>query len=519
MKMTKTVYGKFVFFLIDMSTTCWSLWQRMPPRYQLTSRREELDLADERCRTPGPTPRGQRQSASRGASTTATRTTFTDIPPRNSRDVTGNGKRSQFPNRKSGYIDHFKTQQRVNSAKVKFSSNPPTSPFSPRERASTAPQFPVTKLENSVSGQELSASNVQDICSEHKTTGGRIRAPTVRPKHAITDLDEATALLTENKSVLKDTSQRRLNVRETTEGTMYIDNGKVFFIKRSRHDPTNLLKSRTTDGGFLASIRKDYLKKSKYIATKGEKLEQEDSPTLQHERVYYNQKVGHILDYYSRDDEDRMSIDDLAKYTRSSPRTAFSRSVSPRSSKVRKLYFAPDQDDLSPRRSPDLLEDPNINSYMKVNFQSKLHDRKFYLRTPNKPELHNLSTTDIDNCKCGICKIEMQLSLMEKLGIGYPFAKQVDLQKQTILESTTQKAADENRDIERGGPIPEVEEITTDGAKTSAGAAENINHPENSSITITVPGMNIEREGTQTESMVDTSRNLQPTPLPSALID
>lgn len=95
----------------------------------------------------------------------------------------------------------------------------------------------------------------------------------------------------------------------------------------------------------------------------------------------------------------------------------------------------------------------------------------------------------------------------------------IDLQKQTILESTTQKAADENRDIERGGPIPEVEEITTDGAKTSAGAAENINHPENSSITITVPGMNIEREGTQTESMVDTSRNLQPTPLPSALID
>lgn len=109
--------------------------------------------------------------------------------------------------------------------------------------------------------------------------------------------------------------------------------------------------------------------------------------------------------------------------------------------------------------------------------------------------------------------------MMEKLGIGYPFAKQVELQKQTILESTTQKTADENRDSEIGGPIPEVDEKTTAGTKTAAGAAENINQPENSSITITVPGMNLEREGTQTESMVDTSRTLQPTPFPSALID
>nr|XP_022336387.1 uncharacterized protein LOC111132825 isoform X2 [Crassostrea virginica] len=506
----------------DMSTTCWSLWQRMPPRYQLTSRREEVDVPDERCRTPVPTPRSQRPGAKRGAITIATKTTFTELPQRNTRDVQSSGRRSHFPNRKSGYIDHFKTQQRVNSAKVKFSSNPPTSPFSPRERASTAPHFPVTKLETSVSGPEISAANVRDICSEHKATGGRIRTPIGRQRQTATDLEDATTLFTESKSILKDASQRRLNVRETAEGTMYLDNGKVFFIKRSRHDPTNLLKSRSSDGGFLASIRKDYLKKPKYLATKGEKPEQEDSSTLQHERVYYNQKVGHILDYYSRDDEDRLSIDDLAKYTRSSPRTAFSRNASPRSSKVRKLYFAPDADELSPRRSPDMLDDPNINSYMKVNFQSKLYDRKFYLRTPNKPNEH-FSTTDIDNCKCGICKIEMQLSLMEKLGIGYPFAKmqtqQIAVQKQTTQEGSTHNVAEDNPETgnQDGNMLMEESRESTNGSK--AGEANSNKQPENSSITITVPGMNLEREGTQTESMIETARTPYTTPVPNTLVN
>jgi hypothetical protein len=435
------------------------------------------------------------------------------MPPRKS----SGGKRFPFPNRKSGYIDHFKTQQRVNSAKVKFSSNPPISPYSPRERASTAPHFPVTKFDNSSSGQEITTANVQDICSEHKATGGRIRTSAGRQTQTSMDLEDAASLFTESKSLLRDTSQRRFNVRETAEGTMYIDNGKVFFIKRSRNDPTNLLKSRTSDGGFLASIRKDYLKKPKYITAKGEKPEQEDNTVLQHERVYYNQKVGHILDYYCRDDEDRLSIDDLAKYTRSSPRaTTFSRNVSPRTSRVRKLYIAPDQDEISPRgRSPELLEDPNINSYIKVNFQSKLHDRKFYLRTPAvKPDFHNLSTTDIDNCKCGICKIEMQLSLMEKLGIGYPLTKSqtqgVAAQNQTKQEIPTQKIKDDSRETQKD-TIPQNEGRSGSDIKTTTVVAKQ---QENSPITITVPGMNLEREGTQTESIIDTARTPLPTPVP-----
>lgn len=501
-----------------MSTTCWSLWQRMPPRYQLTSRRDEADIPVERCRTPGTTPRNKRDV--RGGTTTSTRrnATFTDMPPRNPRDSIG-GRRFQFPNRKSGYIDHFKTQQRVNSAKVKFSSNPPMSPYSPRERASTAPHFPVTKLENSVSGQEITTTNVQDICSEHKATGGRIRTSAGRQTQTSMDLEDAASLFTESKSLLKDTTQRRFNVRETAEGTMYIDNGKVFFIKRSRNDPTNLLKSRTTDGGFLASIRKDYLKKPKYIAVKGEKPEQDESSVLQHERVYYNQKVGHILDYYCRDDEDRLSIDDLAKYTRSSPRATFSRNMSPRTSRVRKLYIAPDQDEVSPRgRSPEMLEDPNINSYMKVNFQSKLHDRKFYLQTPVKPNFHNLSTTDIDNCKCGICKIEMQLSLMEKLGIGYPLTKSQNLdvedQHQTKQEIPTQRIKEEIRETVKE-TIPQKDGQTGSDIKATTGIAFDVKkQQDNSLITITVPGMNLEREGTLTESVIDTSRTPLPTPVP-----
>ncbi|XP_062570121.1 uncharacterized protein LOC134232191 isoform X2 [Saccostrea cucullata] len=498
-----------------MSTTCWSLWQRMPPRYQLTSRREEVENPDgERCRTPGPTPRSRRGPRGGGTTSTLRSASFTEMPPRNNKNVQGSGRRFQFPNRKSGYIDHFKTQQRVNSAKVKFSSNPPISPYSPRERASTAPHFPITKLETSASREELSATNVHDICSEHKATGGRIRTPIGRQREASMELEDASSLLVDSKSFLRDSSQRRFNVRETAEGTMYIDNGKVFFIKRSRNDPTNLLKTRTTDGGFLASIRKDYLKKPKYIAIKGEKSEQDESPALQHERVYYNQKVGHILDYYSRDDEDRLSIDDLAKYTRSSPRSTFSRSASPRSSKVRKLYFASDQEELSPRRSPDTLEDPNINSYMKVNFQSKLYDRKFYLRTPAKTDLHSLSTADIDNCKCGICKIEMQLSLMEKLGISYPLSKlqnqQVDAQKQTSQGLPTQTTPDAKRETENEIKSREKEEISH--AKTTDGLPEANRQHENSQITVTVPAM--EREGTQTESVIDTSRTPLPTLLP-----
>lgn len=57
------------------------------------------------------------------------------------------------------------------------------------------------------------------------------------------------------------------------EGIMYIDSGKVFFIKRFRYDFMNLLKFWIMDGGFFVSIWKDYFKKLKYIVIKGEKLE------------------------------------------------------------------------------------------------------------------------------------------------------------------------------------------------------------------------------------------------------
>ncbi|KAK3094733.1 hypothetical protein FSP39_005545 [Pinctada imbricata] len=540
------------------TSTCWSLWQRMPPRYQLTSRiTEEMEeeLYNEERTKPSPRTRSPRRTRTPRTPKETThrplpeaeikRPTIAGCNPTGSCNTPSNNRRFNFPNRKSSYIDHFKTQKRVNSARVKFSTDPPSPPYHPKEkeRATTAPTFPLSsasRLSESM-GQLAESSSMcshQSVCSQHRESSrlSIVGSRTDLDSQTDLDLDDKMSISTHSNKTPKEQTRRKFNIRETDEGTMYIDNGKVIYFKKSRHSPSVLLKSRLSDGSFLASIRREYLSKPKIIAMSTEKLNPTEERLLQRERVYYNQKVGHILDYYCMEDEDRISIDDINKYTQGSPRSLHSsRQRSPRNPRVRRIYFDPTtqfNDGVSPQHplhgsvSPvNPEDDPNLNSYMKVNKKLKLHDRKFYLRTPhsNTDSRSNITQADIDNCKCGICRIEMQLSLMAQLGIR----KNAHVQtiEEAFIEATGNHLYDSKRDVTEDAELsskekeqPKIRHTDNTGEQVSNSdhASDKINSnataSEPSTIEVTVPGMHFERElseATCLESGAATARTNQ----------
>ena len=546
--------------ILEMTaSTCWSPWQKMPTRYQLTAKSiEDEDIyPEERCKSPRvksprrvKTPKPNRGCAHRYIPEAEIPTpSIAGCNPSSCHTPTNN-RRLNFPNRKSGYIDHYKTQQRVISARVKFSTEPPQAPYYPkdRERATTAPAFPVTSSSNLNDGVRKSSESLtqcghqtQNICPHHlqeHTGSSIISGKNENESQTCIEFDDKISLISSHQS---SKTQRKFNIQETADGTLYIDNGKVVFFKKSRNNPAVLLKSRLSDGSFLASIRREYLSQSKCIAMSQASVTPTEERLVQRERVYYNQKVGHILDYYCTDDEDRLSIDDINKLTRGTPKGNNSRLKSPRNSKVRRIYFDPNAKTkdgpasnhmIHGWNSPvtgDEIEDPNFNSYMKVNKKLKLHDRKFYLRTPHstadvKP---GITQYDIDNCKCGICRIEMQLSLMAQLGI----TKNAHVQtvEDFIRENRNDKPQKEptNEKIVRPrlpSKTEETQSIKTQSIKSSKTevrptdadevksepSTTNVTNPESTTIEVTVPGMGRETSDlTQVDSALNTARTAQ----------
>ncbi|XP_069140727.1 uncharacterized protein [Argopecten irradians] len=510
----------------DMTT--WSLWQKMPPRYQLTTRSplesEETEVfIDDRPRTPR-TPRPMTSPRMQGDTTPRpTPRAYIAGSPRQGEARTTNHpnmRRPLFPGRKSSYIDHIKTQKRVNSARIKMATNP-SATERPKQRAKTAPI-------NSPRGSEVCHGSRTESISQQQNRGisGSLKTESTGELSTKIDLSADVIGLEDDRSSSgtsgysqREIPPRKFIVRETEEGTLYIDNGKVVFFRKPRKNGTDLMKVNVSGasekGGFLASIRREYLNKPRYLAntTKkhGGRTSASEDRLIQRERLTYNQKVGHILDYYSSDDEDQISMDDLSRYTKSPKswrNTPNTRELSPR---VRKIYL-----DENPRRDRrhtshqyDVMDDPS--TYLKLTSQSKLHDRKFFLRTPGfqmlVPGAQGITAANFEkNCKCGMCRIEMQISLLAQLGIPFPVEEQfVD---ENFVRPTPSKQTDPDIQTETKTPQTEIKnEVTKPQTST---VPEVPSRPEQV-LTITLPEMTSEREATDVsarESARETYRSV-----------
>lgn len=398
------------FLITDMATSAsWTLWKRLPPRYQL-SVRTFVDEDDLIRHSPPGSPKTQRRGSPRHprSENKSPRPPITSPTPANKRsiknipDISENENHierpvspsgSYFPYRKSGYIDHFKTQQRVNSARAMMVADDRSRSPSPNGRMSktSAPEAKINK-DTSMATTEIQHSIKR--CEHHKVKTG--------------EEDQDTYLQYSNKI-----EQRKYLVRETDEGTMYIDKGKIIYFRRYKSSPVSQTSNftRYNDGGYLASIRREYLTKPRLLAMGPKRKTFKDETKVFEERENYNRKVANILDYYSYPDEDSISLDDLTKYTSSGRKVNSPRkqaSMSPKN--VKRIYFAypKSEHEVRPVPVPDMQTDPG--SYFKVNQQSKLHDRNFYLKTPGHKS--SFRETNILDCACGMCRIEMQLALM-----------------------------------------------------------------------------------------------------------
>ncbi|XP_033757264.1 LOW QUALITY PROTEIN: uncharacterized protein LOC117339660 [Pecten maximus] len=496
----------------DMTT--WSLWQKMPPRYQLTTRsplesEEPEVLIDDRPRTPR-TPRPMTSPRSQGDTNArpSPRAYIAGSPRQGETRTTNvpNMRRPLFPGRKSSYIDHVKTQKRVNSARIKLAANPSPTTRPSRQRAKTAPLNSPRSAEVYCSSRAGSISQQQnrDTSESLKTESTGEFSTKIDLSPDVIGLDDDRSSSGASGFSQREIPPRKFIVRETDEGTLYIDNGKVVFFRKTRQNGTDLMKingvGSSEKGGFLASIRREYLNKPRYLAntmkTHGRTSTSEDR-LIQRERLTYNQKVGHILDYYSSDDEDQISMDDLSRYTKSPKswrNTSSTRELSPR---VRKIYL-----DENPRRDRrhasshyDVMDDQS--AYLKLTSQSKLHDRKFYLRTPGfqmlVPGAQGITAANFEkNCKCGMCRIEMQISLLAQLGIQFPV--QEAFAEEHFVKQNPTKQAEEDTQTENKTSQTEIKIVEKEKAQTS-NIAEVPSRPEQV-LTITLPEMTSEREAT-----------------------
>ncbi|XP_052773470.1 uncharacterized protein LOC128212188 isoform X2 [Mya arenaria] len=469
-----------------MSTVqTWTLWQRMPPRYQLTAKTIPDDVDEliavgnssdrsftpRKFPSPRPTSSTGRQSAqnsSRPRSRTERRTssketttgktydvilTLHDTDPiysqrehvsnrenfmlssnvsetekNNMNDLVSNTKSAfSFPKRNSDYVSTFQKQCRVNSARRRLAEVPPT-PIVPVSRSSqngeenngraqTAPVFPVTSAEILKNRRHTSNDSAR-LLQEPKVSRQFLNA---RPKTFIEPnkidmfhFDDTKSVSSSSSSPFTrefDNKQKKYHVQDTNRATVYIDNGKVMYFGKSRHDLTQLLKTQTLRANkascFLAEIRRDYLKHPKYDrrrTTNLQKLFENDPRRIASERIDYNRRVEHILSYY----------DDPNIPQPPSRPTSPERIKSPKGARFKGLSLTPN---VSPSRPPSRagspvpeLYDVSSGDFILLNKQSRLHDRQFYLKTPGMH--HGQTMAEIEKCRCTMCRMELQLALV-----------------------------------------------------------------------------------------------------------
>lgn len=427
-----------------MSTVqTWTLWQRMPPRYQLTTK-SMLDDPDElvaignsaeRVITPrkssSPRPYSAGPKSPRQTLSASERENFmlsSSVPESVQNEVKESVKGSQpkgfsFPKRNSDYINTFQKQRKVNSARRRLAEAPPipnqssTQPSDApvAQRAKTAPVFPVTSPDaHKGRRSKLSdSSNLQEAVTCKNVTNLKSKSVSDTSKVDMFQFEDMKSVSSSSGSVQQKTQElepkaKKYVVQDTNKATVYIDNGKVMYFGKSRHDLTQLLKTQSLradrNSCFLAEIRRDYLKHPKYDREHGPtvKKTENDPRRIAHERVDYNRRVEHILSYYDENHpESRMSHFRPA---------SGSRVKSPRGGRIKGLSLTPATiPPPSPSPSPEPV-DPLPNDYIRLNKQSKLHERQFYLRTPGLQHASNVS--ELERCRCSMCRMELQLALV-----------------------------------------------------------------------------------------------------------
>ncbi|KAK3601351.1 hypothetical protein CHS0354_037668 [Potamilus streckersoni] len=415
--------------------TSWTLWQRMPPRYQLTTRgleheEAETTLLRERTNTPVsarsiPAVKRPYSAAAPTEASFSTLMSSDDNPSvrseQQTRQIVVPQSQFSFPNRRSGYVDHIKIQRRVNSARIKLAESPVGNmTLAQNARAKTAPNFPITNP---------SAYKEDLVKTREHDTEQRLLVHSARNKTK--QSTEATRVIGITNMSLKsqppenslERSQKKYMVQEVDNGTMYIDNGKVIYFRKSRHDLSNLLNThsiKTSKGAFLAGLRQEYLKQPKVIAYgRRQPGDVKEQRMVLRERMDYNRRVGYILDYYSYNEQDKQTIHEQERIRESEQARVKSLTVGV----VKGLCLSPTP---APSRSGSLENSRSStpdrcyesNQYMRLNRRSRLHERKFYLRTPGinmcSPGIQNITARDIENCSCTFCRMEMEFALVSQ---------------------------------------------------------------------------------------------------------
>ncbi|XP_045190895.2 uncharacterized protein LOC123547696 [Mercenaria mercenaria] len=430
----------------------WTLWQRMPPRYQLTTHTFDNDADDftvignatDRTQSPRTLPSSRPVSSGRRTSRPdsrslsfretyreTTRDTHKDsfMLSSNQTDLVQNeisralkqqtSKSFSFPKRNSDYVSTFQKQRRVNSARRRLAEAPPSPNVTASQqtpevltspRAHTAPQFPVTNPETHKEKQpKISETAVPDA----KSLRINIKSKSIGEPSKVDmfQFDDTKSVSSTTSSVHKsrdsETKAKKYVVQDTDRATVYLDSGKVMYFGKSRHDLTQLLKTQSLRADrsncFLAEIRRDYLKHPKYDRGRNTHKKPENDPRrIANERVDYNRRVEHILNYYDENGN-------IAKPSQSRP-TSGLRVKSPKGARVKGLSLTPAAPSRPPSRTPS--PDPlDANSdFIRLNRQLKLHERQFYLRTPGMQ--HGNSVADLDKCRCSMCRMELQLALV-----------------------------------------------------------------------------------------------------------
>lgn len=421
----------------------WTLWQRLPPRYQLTTHVYDSD-ADEIVvtghatdRTLSPRPRTSprplssgRYSSRRESRSVSYRDNFMlsnndqdPVQTEISRALEKQTSKSfSFPKRNSDYVNTFQKQRRVNSARRRLAEIPPspgvsssqqTTDIASTPRAHTAPVFPVTNLETHKEKLqkpvEIPAPDTKALRINLNVKPKAKHEPSKVDVFQFDDAKSVSSTSSVHKPRDSETKPKKYIVQDTNRATVYIDSGKVMYFGKSRHDLTQLLKTQSLradrNSCFLAEIRRDYLKHPKYDRGRTTLSRKSDSDPrrITNERIDYNRRVEHILNYYDEDGN-------ITQAPKSRP-TSGNRVKSPKGARVKGLSLTP----AAPSRPPSRATSPSPDSYdnsdfIRLNRQLKLHERQFYLRTPGMA--HGNNVNDLDKCRCSMCRMELQLALV-----------------------------------------------------------------------------------------------------------
>ena len=476
----------------------WTLWQRLPPRYQLTSRYTDdyvdksVGISSESSASPRlyPTPRPQSSSVNTDISSARD----LNVDSRNGlerlKDKTC--KSSSFPKRKSDYVSHFQTQQRVSSTRRQFAESPPTpatyrsNRHNVNRRAQTAPAFPVT--------------NPRVYRQQSDNHSINVTKSTPTQTYVFKFDDDKSVNLAKPVKTEGDSHPKKYMVQSTNDAIMYIDQGKVIYFKKSRHDLTSLLNNQNPanrSNCFIADLRRDYLKHPKYNrghSTKGTR-------DFSSERIKYNNKLEHILKYYS---------DNKGDLNQQTPRQLTNKTgTKTEGAKITEPPSRPPSREST--TSPDRLSPSDL---IKLHRQSKLHNRQFYLRTPSQE--HVYSTKEFSSCRCYMCRVELQLALVT--GLPSDIALAATKTKQLIHPPYCDTKQSVNSDTDKG--VEQHRKVNVDAQEVNLKsrhsvkfdqASESTNHsavkPKENTLTIscTIPDI---KDTARSESALDTDRTL-----------